>query len=313
MQIWRMKLRAGNYGEDMWPACRERGVAVITHPPIYDTDLSNLSKADLDPEIKTAARSSIWRFAWDVLGGDIILVGDSRTRCVIGKGYVTSLPGKRAYRYNSRNPIRGKGNSRAPWRHEIPVLWDDDFLPFTYLDGAPRHTVMHFDPTWTGGPFDGAVTRDEGEAAFLSEAAYRRETLASQKNVRRLHAALSNRFRAWLKRRFGVVGIQEENHFDMQFNHHGTSYLAELKICYGGNSKAAIREALGQTMEYNHYPPRLQKQRWLLVLDCSPTASNQEYIASLRARYGLPLGMAWPLDAGFEIRPRGFVPQNTSN
>jgi hypothetical protein len=64
MNIWRMKLRAGSHGEDMWPACRKRGVAVITHPPIYNTDLTKLNKSDLDAGVKTAARSSIWRFAW---------------------------------------------------------------------------------------------------------------------------------------------------------------------------------------------------------------------------------------------------------
>jgi hypothetical protein len=178
-----MKLRAGNYGEDMWPLCRERGVAVITHPPVYDIDLTNLRRSDLDPEVKTAARSSIWRFAWDILGGDIILVGDSRTKSIIGKGYVTSEAGIRAYHYNARNPIREQGNSRAPWRHEIPVLWDDDFLPFAYVDGAPRHTVMHFDATWVSAPSDRAKKRNEGEAAFLDDAAYRRETHASYKNV----------------------------------------------------------------------------------------------------------------------------------
>jgi hypothetical protein len=308
-----MKLRAGSYGEDMWPPCREHGVAVITHPPIYDIDLTKLRKTDLDAEVKTAARSSIWRFAWDIRGGDIILVGDSRKKSIIGKGYVTSEPGIRAYRYNTHNPIREKGHSRASWRHEIPVVWDDDFLPFTYVDGAPRHTVMHFDPTWASAPFDGAMTRNEGEAAFLNEAAYRRDTQASYKNVLKLHTALSNRFRAWLKHRFEVVGIQEKNQLDIHFTHDGTSYLVELKICYGGNSKAAIREALGQIIEYNHYPPRLQKQRWLLVLDSSPTVSDKEYIAVVRERYNLPLGMAWPLDGNFEISPPGFLPQNTSN
>lgn len=93
MNIWRMKLRAGNYGEDIWPACRERGVAAITHPPIYNVDLTRLRKNDVDPEVKTAARTSIWRFAWDVRGGDVIYVGDSKSKSMIARGFVAAEPG----------------------------------------------------------------------------------------------------------------------------------------------------------------------------------------------------------------------------
>jgi hypothetical protein len=207
MNIWRMKLRAGSHGEDMWPACRKRGVAVITHPPIYNTDLTKLNKSDLDAGVKTAARSSIWLFAWDMQGGDIIFIGDSVSKSIIAKGYLTCKPGTRAYRYNSHDPVREQENLHAPWRHEVAVAWDDDFVPFGYKDGAPQHTVMRFDPTWTCASLGG--TEDEGEAAFLTETAYLRKTRASEKNVLRLHAALSNRFRAWLKRRFQVTAIQE--------------------------------------------------------------------------------------------------------
>ena len=68
MNIWRMKLREGDYGDDMLPSCQMRGIASMTHPPIYNTDLTHLAKKDVDPEVKTAARSSIWRFAWEIRG-----------------------------------------------------------------------------------------------------------------------------------------------------------------------------------------------------------------------------------------------------
>jgi hypothetical protein len=241
-------------------------------------------------------------------GGDIIFIGDSVSKSIIAKGYLTCKPGTRAYRYNSHDPVREQENLHAPWRHEVAVAWDDDFVPFGYKDGAPQHTVMRFDPTWTCASLGG--TEDEGEAAFLTETAYLRKTRASEKNVLRLHAALSNRFRAWLKRRFQVTAIQEENHEDIHFIDRGTSYVAELKTCYGGNTKAALREALGQIIEYNHYPPRLQKERWLLVLDSRPTATDQDYITAIRTKYHLPIGIAWPLNAEFEIAPLGFLGPN---
>lgn len=161
MNIWRMKLRAGNHGDDMWPICRERGIAAITYQAIFHTNLSRLSKRDLDPGVKFSARSSILRFAWEIKGGDEILVGDSISKCVIARGFVSSNPGKRAYRYNARNPIREPGNPNVPWRHEVPVDWDAEFEPFPYRDGAPQHTVMHFDPAWVQ-PSEGARSLSAG-------------------------------------------------------------------------------------------------------------------------------------------------------
>jgi hypothetical protein len=190
MNIWRMKLRAGNYGDDMWPSCRDRGIASMTHPPIYNTDLTLLTKDDVDPGVRTAARSSIQRFAWDIRGGDVILVGDSVSRTMIARGYVTSPPGERAYRFNARDPITEPSNPRIPWKHEVPVAWDHDFVPFRYSDGAPRITVMHFDPAWAQHP-DGhddqaGVSSEENEPDErdpLNESAYMRQAQASQRNV----------------------------------------------------------------------------------------------------------------------------------
>jgi anti-sigma regulatory factor (Ser/Thr protein kinase) len=69
VQIWRMKLRAGSYGEDMWPPCREHGVAVITHPPIYDIDLTKLRKADLEEVLQLAMESPAPDEAIEMLSG----------------------------------------------------------------------------------------------------------------------------------------------------------------------------------------------------------------------------------------------------
>lgn len=86
MNIWRMELRAGNHGPDMWPLCHECGIAAIIYEAIYDTDLSHLTKSDLDPKVRSSARSSIFRFAWEMKGGDEILVGDSKSKCIVARG-----------------------------------------------------------------------------------------------------------------------------------------------------------------------------------------------------------------------------------
>lgn len=311
MNCWRMKLRAGNHGPDMWPLCHERGIAAITYEAIYDMDLTHLTKRDLDPEVKSSARSSIFRFAWEMKGGDEILVGDSDSKCIVARGFITSTPGERAYRFNARNPIREPGKTGAPWSHEVPVDWDADFEPFPYKDGAPRNTVMYFNPEWAG-PLDEAaaglaVSESEGdggdEAGPLSENSYMRKTRASQRNIDRLHSALSNRFRNWVQARFAARAIQEHKSVDVTFDCDGSTHLAELKICYGGNTRAAIREAMGQLLEYNHYPSRSEAQFWWLVLDHNPKNTDRDYIAVLRNRYALPITLAWPVANEFESHP----------
>ena len=206
---------------------------------------------------------------------------------MIARGFVTAEPGTRAYCYKTHDAITEPSKPDIAWRHEVPVEWDDDFVPFHYKDGVPRYTVASSDPAWVNSAADaGTLTApgeiDERAANLLNESAYKRETQASQRNILRLHAALSNRFRSWLAQRFGVTAVQEQDQVDMYFNLAGTTYLAELKTCYGANTKLAIREALGQVFEYDHYPPRSEMQRWLIVLDHEPSPSDEGYIALLR-------------------------------
>jgi len=59
MNIWRMKLRAGDYGDDMWPHCQLRGIASMTHPPSTTPTSPLLTKNDVDESVKTATRSTI--------------------------------------------------------------------------------------------------------------------------------------------------------------------------------------------------------------------------------------------------------------
>jgi hypothetical protein len=297
MNIWRMKLRAGDYGDDMWPQCRERAIASMTHPPIYDMDLSNSEKRDVPEAVKTSARTSIWRFAWDIVGGDVILIGDSLERSIIARGFVDVAPGERAYRFNSVDPIFEPTNTVVAWRHEVPVIWDTDFVPFAYVDGAPRITVMHYDPAWSPQSLD--VPTSEFDDGFLDDTAYRRETPASDRNIKRLHAALSNRFRRWLNHTHGISAQQEKRRVDVGFNHMGQTHRAELKVCYGGATRPSIREALGQIFEYNLYPPRTSADSWLIVLDTGPSAEDIAYFEALRRRFQLPLSLVWETDSGF--------------
>jgi hypothetical protein len=166
---------------------------------------------------------------------------------------------------------------------------------------------MHFEPAWvkdsgTGGNHETDTHFKNGTNGTerLNEGAYFRQTRASERNVLRLHSAMSNRFKEWVKRKFGVVADQERNRVDVTFTRNGVTQLAELKICYGSNTRAAIREALGQLLEYNHYPPRTEAERWWLVLDQQPRTDDLQYLDTLCDAYHFPLTTAWAKGIAFE-------------
>jgi hypothetical protein len=317
MNIWRMKLRAGHGGPDMWPSCKKRGIASMTDPPIYNTDLTRLDPRDVDKNIKTSAMSSIRRFAWEVQGGDIIYVGDSISREMIAKGYVDCERGSRAYRYNKKNPIYPPSSPEEPWRHEIPVRWQKDFKPFKYKDGAPRCTLTRIETAWK--PLDFQVppdtesnTGDEG-IPLLDDDSYSREMEASRKIVKKLHASLSNSFRKWMKKSYGTSVIQELDDIDATFSLFGKSTMVEFKICYGAHTRHAIRAALGQLFEYNHFPARDETESWWIVLDHEPSRNDRNYVATLRERYRIPLALGWKTGRGFEILPPISITKPKSN
>ena len=291
----------------MLQPCLDRGVAIITYAPIANTDLTNLAKDEVDPAVKTSARSSIWRFAWDILGGDQIYVGDSASGQVVARGSVLGEVGKRAYRYNADDAIIETENTSDPWRHEIPVEWDKDFVRFVYKDPAPQYTVF---PYMAGRDAKSDTDPEEKEglasaetSSLLGDAPYMRQTEASMRNIKRLHASLSNRFGLWIEKSFGLNVFQENNHIDITFDAPMGRHLVELKICYGANTRHAIREALGQIFEYNHYPPHTKADFWWIVLDHKPSGDDFQYLQVLRKSYGIPLAIGWPFGDGFEYFP----------
>ncbi len=298
-------MRAGSHGDDMLSQCKARGIASITYDAILDTDLSNLEKNDVDHNVKGPARHSIWNFAWEILAGDVIYVGDSITKSIVARGYVKGNAGVRAYRFNDVDPVREPSNPSTAWKHEVPVKWDSSFVPFRYNESKPRFTLTEFDPKLFSriAPSTGTnpnTLETDPDDFFLDEDSYQRETSESKKNINRLHSALSNRFKRWLKSNHGIRASQEVRRADMRFDHGGHVHLAELKICYGRNTKHAIREALGQLFEYNHYPKNVPAHSWWLVLDQEPTDQDKSYISFLSNEYKIPISLVWPDGVGFQ-------------
>jgi hypothetical protein len=90
---------------------------------------------------------------------------------------------------------------------------------------------------------------------------------------------------------------------DATFEAGNKRFVAEFKIAYQGNTRRAIREALGQILEYNHYPPRITYDHWLLILDKQPSTEDIAFVLALAQTYRLPLALGWKTYDGFDFVP----------
>ena len=145
------------------------------------------------------------------------------------------------------------------------------------------------------------TTAGPGRTTPLDEATYSREMERMLQRIFPRHSALSNHFVEWLSLNGYSDVSQEKKWVDVEFTHSGELCRAELKVCYGINSTQAIREALGQLLEYNHYGSRKPANRWLVVLDQVPTSEDKKYIDRLRTRLRLPVYLGWEKNRGFTL------------
>lgn len=91
---------------------------------------------------------------------------------------------------------------------------------------------------------------------------------------------------------------------DVRFRYRDRTVIAELKVCFGPGTTRSIREALGQLLEYNHYPAREPSETWLIVLDEEPSSDDRRYIDTLCDARTLPVSLGWRSGRGFAFHPR---------
>lgn len=171
----------------------------------------------------------------------------------------------------------------------IPKPASHRFSTFSYVDNFPELTQNN-------------VLEIEKPSA-LAEDGYYRESSAKLKVIIPKHNILSNKFCNWLKEK-EIMPVQEKDFIDIFFKFNNNSFIAELKIVYGINTTKAIRESIGQLIEYNHYPGRIKKDNWLIVLDEKPIASDFKYVEKIKEELGLPLCLIWEENDDFEIFPK---------
>jgi len=307
-----MSFRVGNQGDKMWPSCRRLGVAAITYRPLSKTDLSKYPEGqpeELWDQLEPTQKASLRRVAYEMKGGDIIYVKQGPK--IVNKGTVRGRLNERAYRFDSEFGLRPPNGT--PWAHQVPVDWSTNFPEVSVLLGAEQLTVKELS-TEDVNRIERAVTREEETIAaagptvkkkkdLLIEDAYYREAAARLNVIIPRHKRLSNDFVKWLNKRFRIDAIQEHQQIDIRFVFQGKTHIAELKVCFGVGPQNSIREALGQLLEYNHYPKRRPQSMWLIILDDEPSSSDRGFVENLREKLLLPLVLGWRSNSEFLFNP----------
>jgi hypothetical protein len=191
--------------------------------------------------------------------------------------------------------------------------WDDSFNHFKPGSWrSAQSTVVELEQTeleaylmaaQVTGHREHYPTEREMRAALLVDEAYPRYSPAALRLIQREHAALSNLFSEWMRRVHQIPVAQERRQIDAIFEANGGKYLVEFKIAYHGNTKIAIREALGQILEYNYYPPRSRRDHWLLILNKMPGDDDRLFLRLLREKLNIPLLVGWQNGLDFRFEP----------
>lgn len=101
--------------------------------------------------------------------------------------------------------------------------------------------------------------------------------------IRQLHKALTCHFQKWL-RKIGAIDIRSEaDGIDIYCNWRGNLYLFELKACSSSLSiRHALREALGQALDYAFYPGRIRPGYLAIVIDEEPNVDDIKWFRNLQ-------------------------------
>lgn len=107
------------------------------------------------------------------------------------------------------------------------------------------------------------------------------------------HTRLQNRLHDYLVKRYGKVNVtyEKDNQVDLVFRGNGITTYVEIKM--NATVKMCIRLALGQLLEYSHYPSMKKADKLLVVSDAIPTQEDIDYLAYIRNNYQVPVHYAW--------------------
>lgn len=94
----------------------------------------------------------------------------------------------------------------------------------------------------------------------------------------------------------------EENHIDIKAKKNGFIHFFEIKT--HDTAKECIREAIGQILEYNHYPKGCHASDMFIIGPCKLTSNDAEYIKYLRTFYKMKLYYRQYLEHANSLGPK---------
>lgn len=122
------------------------------------------------------------------------------------------------------------------------------------------------------------------------------------------HFRLQKKFIEWAKAR-GTKNIQEEfvlangDRIDVSFNFRGKNVFSELKTVSGSSTKRAIREALGQLLDYQYHGETIASDELWIVVDGECNKDDKKFINKLIINHKLPLVLLWEKNNEFSSFP----------
>lgn len=141
MAYYRMAMRVGNQGQDLWPLCFKLGVAAITYCPLQKTDLAQYSfnnPRDLWSPLSPTQKGSLRCVAYEMKKDDVIFVKSGGK--IVGRGVVEG-----PYVFDRLDRIVDENGLQ--WPHQVPVDWDNNFVAVDILLGAEQVTVKRLSQT----------------------------------------------------------------------------------------------------------------------------------------------------------------------
>lgn len=114
------------------------------------------------------------------------------------------------------------------------------------------------------------------------------EAVKSEYKMTLKHNSLSNEVVKYLKGQ-GYTDIVTDREFvDIQaIDPHGNKIYFELKTT--DTVRLAIRQALGQLLEYNHYPNKNNADKLIIVTALEIIQQDMQYLIGMRSRYNIPV------------------------
>ena len=117
--------------------------------------------------------------------------------------------------------------------------------------------------------------------------------LASEIEVDLRHKLLQGLLVTILKLEFPGCPVEPEwavagnRRVDVAVDTGGGALFCEIKVA--PDVRTAVREAVGQLLEYSHWPTDCRAKKWWVVSEGLPSAEEGAYLQALRSRYGLPI------------------------